>query len=137
MTNNEKLKEIEEKHGKKALLKVACDAALINVHKIKKYCSDDNYNLIVDTLKNPHKLNDAEVRNAVYTARATVWSFVCDSSCAACAAESAWSAFVYAFSASVYAAVVHAGYAVDAVKYAIDAGATQDQIDDILTSKEF
>ena len=66
-----------------------CKKALINIEKIKPYCSDEDYQLIV------LYLNDPTESAAWSAARSAAWS------AAESAAESAWSAAESAWSASM------------------------------------
>ena len=79
------------------LRKFACDAALENVEKIKPYCSEEAYQIVIDYLNNPTEATRKAVWSAVWpaadsVARSMVWSaakFAADSSARLAADSSA------------------------------------------------
>jgi len=59
---------VEQKND---LRRFGCDAALINIEKIKPYCSNDDYHLILNYLKNP---KDSAADSAARSAESAAWS---------------------------------------------------------------
>ena len=75
----------EQKHDLRIF---GCKKALINIEKIKPYCSEYNYQLIIDYLNNPTE----EARSAVKSVTWSVAKSAVDSSAKLAALSAAWSA---------------------------------------------
>ena len=73
----------EQKHD---LCVFGCNAALINIEKIKPYCSEGDYKLITDYLNNP-------TEELAWAARSAAWSAESAARSAESAESAAWSAW--------------------------------------------
>jgi len=123
------------------LVRFACDVALINIEKIKPYT--DKYDLIVEFLKNPTAAAYAAAR-AARAARAAAYAVARAARDAVYAARAADAADAADAAADATDAADAAAYAADAAAYAArdaaraaaagarDAGATQEQINELI-----